>query len=284
MSPPSLPVKSIDDSATAHNDVTLDLAKKESAHHLGKEMDDLYSMMRNRALTIKAYRISDPNSPTAAENVKTVHFVRHGQGFHNLMADMAHEAGRDWTQFVASSSNPYVTPELLDPPLTEKGRRQANILRHIIKNLNPLPELIVLSSQCRALQTGIISFQDLLSKGVPFIAHEMAREESGVHICDKRRSKSFQMLEFPQIDFSLLEHEEDMIFSDVGRESKLDVGERIYRFFDWLEKRKESHVGVVSHSGWLMTFFNGICECDEGLKGWFQTGEMRSVKLVFNRR
>lgn len=132
-----------------------------------------------------------------------------------------------------------------------------------------------------ALQTGVIVFEELIPQGVPFLAHEMAREETGVHICDKRRPTSRQAKEFPQIDFSLLESEDDVIFQKDHRESKAEVGERVYQFMEWLSKRPEKHVAISSHSGWLLTVFNGICECNESLKGWFQTGEMRSVKLEF---
>ena len=172
-------------------------------------------------------------------------------------------------------------PEILDAPLTEKGRQQAFLLQPVIKAMAIKPELIVLSPNCRALQTGIIVFEELIEQGVPLVAHEMVREENAVHVCDKRRPKSRQAKEFPQVDFSLLETEEDVIFRNDRRESKAEVGERVYKFLVWLSQRTEKHVGVSSHSGWLLTVFNGICECDESLKGWFQTGEMRSVKLEF---
>ena len=172
-------------------------------------------------------------------------------------------------------------PEILDAPLTDKGRRQARILQPAIKSFADQPQLIALSPNCRALQTGLIAFEHLIAKNdVPFIAHEMAREENGVHVCDKRRPTSQQKQEFPQVDFSLLESEEDIIFRNDRRETKLEVGERIYRFMEWLfEKRSEEHIGVASHSGWLLTVFNGVCTCHNDLKKWFHTGEMRSVKV-----
>jgi hypothetical protein len=85
------------------------------------------------------------------------------------------------------------------------------------------------------------------------------------------------------VDFGHLDTEEDVIFQNDRRETKIEVGERIYLFMEWLSERSERHVGVASHSGWLLTLFNGVCESDEILKGWFQTGEMRSVKLEFIR-
>merc|ERR1712113_399522 len=92
------------------------------------------------------------------------------------------------------------------------------------------------------------------------------------------------MGEFPMVNFDLIESDEDVLFSHERRESKVEVGERIYKFMEWLELRDEKHIGVTSHSGWLFTLFNGVAECDEKLKTWFQTGEMRSVKLVFSRK
>ena len=80
--------------AAAHSEVTIALAKKESAEHM-EGMKELYDSMREKPLIIKAYALDDPNAPADA---KTVHFVRHGQGFHNLMADLAKAEGREWVQ------------------------------------------------------------------------------------------------------------------------------------------------------------------------------------------
>mmetsp|Transcript_12825 Transcript_12825/g.23073 ORF Transcript_12825/g.23073 Transcript_12825/m.23073 type:complete len:180 (-) Transcript_12825:40-579(-) len=175
-------------------------------------------------------------------------------------------------------------PEILDAPLTNKGREQALLLQPAVRALQNQPELVVFSPNCRALQTGSIVFEELIGK-VPFVAHEMVREGTGVHVCDKRRPKTRQEKEFPLIDFSLLESEEDVIFMEDRRESKLDVSERIYKFLEWLELRDEKHVGVSSHSEWLLTAFNanfqavGSCNTD-----WFQTGEMRTAILEFIRK
>lgn len=268
-----------------HNDITLDLAKKESASHF-HGMQELYDEMRKRPLKIRAVPvdeiIDDKTSSDTVTKVMTCHFIRHGQGFHNLMADLFHGAGKQWTQFEKSDDNPYVMPEILDAPLTEKGRQQAAALQQTIK-ICEQPQIILLSPNCRALQTGVIAFEYIVKNDeIPFFAHEMLREETGVHLCDKRRSVSRQRQEFPMVDFSLIEDDEDNIFLEDRRETKMEVGERIYKFFEFLYSREETAIGITSHSGWLMTAFNGICEVDHShLKKWFQTGEMRSVKLIF---
>jgi broad specificity phosphatase PhoE len=262
----------------AHTEATLALAKQECAEHM-EGMDEAISEMQARPLRVKAYSLDDPNAPTSG-NIKTLHFVRHGQGFHNLMADIAKKEGRKWVNFSKTEDNPYFMSEILDAPLTEKGRRQALTLQPIVQKMKDQPELIAFSPNCRALQTGMLVFEHLSGK-VPFVAHEMIREENGVHVCDKRRPKSRQEHEFPMIDFSLLETEEDVLFLSDRRETKIEVASRVYNFLEWLESRTENHVGVASHSAWLLTAFNANFKCDESLKGWFQTGEMRSAILEF---
>lgn len=268
-----------------HDEITIQLAKKESAHHY-HGMEELKRKMETRELQVKAFAIDDDNAPSVDSTsdqgiIKIIHFVRHGQGFHNLLADIYSSQGKEWTQFKREDDNPYVRMELLDAPLTDKGRKQAKALQSQIESMEPL-EIVLLSTNCRALQTGIITFQSYVNK-IPFIAHEMIREEIGVHLCDQRRSISSHKLEFPMVNFDLVPSDEDILFQYDKRESKMDVGERIYSFLEWLEKRDEKHIGVTSHSGWLFTLFNGIVDCDDKLRLWFHTGEMRSVKLVFTR-
>lgn len=246
-------------------------------------MEECFAELQKRPLRIKAYSLRE--GPPNSDTVKTLLLTRHGQGFHNLLADIFRKHGREWTQNVATDNNPYTTPEIVDAPLTEKGRQQALNLQSEVRELAERPELVVLSPNCRAIQTGLLVFEDLIAAKVPFMAHEMVREEFGVHLCDQRRPVSRQKVEFPQVDFSLLETDEDSLFRTDARETKLQVGQRVYRFLEWLGKRPERVVGVASHSAWLLTLMNGVCECvgedQEQLKMWFQTGEMRSVKLEF---
>lgn len=110
-----------------------------------------------------------------------------------------------------------------------------------------------------------------------------------MHFCDKRRAVSELKREFgATVDFKNILSEEDPLFSASGRETKKEVGERIYNFLIWLRDREEGEIGVASHSGWLMSLFNGVVsvdrEEDKSLKEWFGTGEMKSVELVFTTK
>ena len=85
-------------SCVEHDAVTIALSKKESAEHL-EAMGGVYDVMRSKPLLVNAYALDDPNAPSEDDpNVKVVHFVRHGQGFHNLLADMYKARGIEWKQ------------------------------------------------------------------------------------------------------------------------------------------------------------------------------------------
>lgn len=50
--------------------------------------------------------------------------------------------------------------------------------------------------------------------------------------------------------------EEDECWSPVERETLHDIGRRVNEFLDWLVKRPETHVVVVSHGVWLECCFH----------------------------
>lgn len=54
-------------SLASHDEVTLALAKKESAEHL-HGMKEVYDDMRQRSLLVRAYAIDDPNSPSLGDD------------------------------------------------------------------------------------------------------------------------------------------------------------------------------------------------------------------------
>ena len=323
-------------------DVTAQLATKESQEQM-VGMKAVYDEFRNRPIIIRAHFCSDAdislvvsdtttttNTNAASSNnssssgplkvIKVIHFIRHGQGFHNLLADIAIESGMTWTQFESSISNstttnthtastttpttpknnnPYMRPEVLDAPLTELGRKQAQQLHYeIVQNFTTPIDCVYVSPHCRTLQTGLIAFQHCInhppttSKAtgtvkIPFmVAHELLREESGVHICDQRRDIAWQSIEFPQYDFhSHCPNDIDPLFHSQTRETKLQVAQRIYQFMEYLSTLEQhvDNIAVVSHSGWLHILFNAIVQddCHPSLKKWFQTGEMRSVQVEF---
>ncbi|KAL0285080.1 UNVERIFIED_CONTAM: Phosphoglycerate mutase-like protein 2 [Sesamum angustifolium] len=214
---------------------------------------------------------------------KTIHLVRHAQGFHNVAGRKDHSA--------------YMLPELFDAELTPLGWQQVDNLRKHVRSsgLSRRIELVVVSPLLRTMQTAVgvfggdgyedgIDVPPLMAENAgnssrpaisslnspPFVAMELCREHlgvleeyrnqseliccimQGVHWCDKRRSISEYKPLFPAIDFSLIESDDDTLWKLDVREANEDLGARGLKFFNWLSTRKETNIAVVTHSGFLI--------------------------------
>ncbi|KAL7472923.1 hypothetical protein ACHAXS_013305 [Conticribra weissflogii] len=226
---------------------------------------------------------SDGASITSGSDTKIVHFQRHGQGYHNLICDMWREAGKP-IDFDSSDPNlnPVVRPEFLDPPLTALGIQQCSSQRKLCSTLSP--ELVIVSPMLRCIQTAKLSFRDHVGR-VPWISHEGCREELGLLVGNKRRSISDIWSDYPEIDFSPIEHDEDVLWDQYGdrRETLLEKSERIYKFLsEYVRGRPEKEVAIVCHSAYLFTLLNAVMDIEEEeLRSWFLTSEVRSLKITF---
>lgn len=196
---------------------------------------------------------------------KTLHLVRHGQGYHNVAGEKDFGA--------------YMSYEYVDASLTPLGWQQVdNLRKHIWKTgIASRIELVVTSPLTRTMQTAAGVFggggyidgdacPPLMVAGAgnsnhaaitsancpPFIAIEWCREHLGVHPCDKRKDISEYRLLFPGIDFSLVEENEDVLWKSDVREEEEEVAARGRTFINWLLTRKEKEIAVVSHSGFLI--------------------------------
>jgi hypothetical protein len=107
-------------------------------------MDALFADMSTRSVVVRAVPIDSPPPSFPGYTLlktKSVHLARHGQGFHNMLADSYRQDGKEWEQFVNDERNPYVRGEILDAPLTQKGRLQAEALREVTKAMDPPVEV-----------------------------------------------------------------------------------------------------------------------------------------------
>jgi broad specificity phosphatase PhoE len=223
---------------------------------------------------------------------KTVHFQRHGQGYHNLIGEMYRDILRRPIDLDDRdpATNPFLRPEMCDSPLTEKGRLECAARREEASVLKP--QIVIVSPLHRAIQTAMLSFADFRTSStssiisIPWMAHEGAREQHGLLQCNKRRSVTDAQLEFPSIDFSAVESNHDVLWQPEARESPTAETERIYDFLtDFLMARGEDELAVVGHSAWLFTMCNAVVDCgdDAVLKSLFKTSEIRSMQLSFYR-
>ncbi|KAK9915171.1 hypothetical protein WJX75_005575 [Coccomyxa subellipsoidea] len=230
---------------------------------------------------------------------KVVHFVRHGEGFHNVAGKKDYSQYKRW--------------DLEDAHLTAHGWEQAHALRkHLAKLPEPLNvEAVIVSPLSRALQTAVGAFggdawqpndpdealmvaqEAVPEKGVqheavssagcpPFIAWEYCREHLGLHPCDRRGKISMLQKTYPAVDFSLIETEEDELWKPDSRETHAEIRERGAAFVKWLLARPERRLAVVSHSSFLFylmqNFGHQVSTTVQGeLRRWYENCEMRTV-------
>ena len=182
-------------------------------------------------------------------------------------------------------SCPAVLPAMEDPPLTKIGRNDARALKEAAANT--CPELLIMSPMRRATQTILIGFVEHISRNkIPAVANEDCREQLCCNLSDKRSSVSDLAAEYPQVNYDLLQSDEDIQWSPSRRESMLDMSHRCASFLQWLGSRPEREVVVGSHSAWLLAVFTVVVDVAPGQEGAlhpvFKTGEMRSVVLEWS--
>ena len=290
------------------------------AEHAATTHDVREKLESERSIRFVAVPWNPASGARPGTDQMIVHFIRHGQGFHNAAAARAKEMGGTFPSGNASAdavmtlggavyTTPYMREEMVDPPLTQSGRDQARALQPRTALLAPL--FVAVSPLSRAALTGLLAFAHAvdrsasrarsiysrspdLSGAVPFVAHELLRERIGVHTCDKRRTRSESEFDFPYVDFSLIS-ELDTQWTPAKRETDEEISSRGYALLCWLHdatrrfscdaggaERKE--VAVATHSSWLLSLFTTVLEIDRrehpGLTEWFATGEMRSVMVT----
>ncbi|KAH1245104.1 Phosphoglycerate mutase-like protein 1 [Glycine max] len=234
-------------------------------------------------------------SPHPLHRCKTLHLVRHAQGFHNVEGEKNFEA--------------YKSYDLFDANLTPLGWNQVDNLREHVKasGLSKKIELVIVSPLLRTMQTAVgvfggeaytdgINVPPLMNDNVgdsrrpaisslnvpPFIAVELCREHLGVYPCDKRRNITDYRHMFPAIDFSLIENDDDILWKPDIREKNEEVAARGLKFLEWLWTRKEKEIAVVTHSGFLFHSLSAFGnDCHPNVKNeictHFANCELRSM-------
>lgn len=258
------------------------------------------------------YSLGPPESGFSiflAERTKKVHFIRHAEGFHNVATK---ETGSN--DCLLRGDKPATEHPLYDSRLTEKGIRQAEDLKEYLarrpsgsRSFTAF-DLVVVSPLTRTCETALHVFgqprepgkPSFLSKGeapigtpehaagiqVPpprFLVREECRERWGHYVCDGRRSITEIAAEFPNFDFSEIVHDQDVFYSD-ERESDEHCCDRAVKFLEWLNKRPEKCIAVVTHSSFLRHLFGQFGETlhyedREDLQRLAGNCELRSIVL-----
>jgi broad specificity phosphatase PhoE len=238
-------------------------------------------------------------------HTKTIHFIRHGEGWHNI--GLANH----------------------DAQLTPRGWQQAHALGRHMQNyeITRDVQLVVVSPLFRALETAAGVFGvaaassptlgkespttaaasapaellmiaqsevpevrcthpavNIKRPGLEFLANELCRERLGPSSCDSRRKCSESAAFFPGIDFSLIKDDADPHWRPGNVEPEEAVVLRGRQFLQWLMSLPQSNIAVVTHSAFLWFTLSGfgsenIRPVREKLQRWYENCEMRSVVL-----
>ncbi|KAG0558496.1 hypothetical protein M758_10G030500 [Ceratodon purpureus] len=241
-----------------------------------------------------------PSGAYPMARCKIIHLVRHGQATHNK------------ARIESPNDSVYESELYFDAPLTDLGWTQAQLVHEHIANTNSIkPQLVVTSPLSRCIQTAIGVFGSgnslrpseskfnalmldnvagtrpaISAEGCPrFVAVEYCRECMGQHPCDRRRSISELMEQYPAVDFSDIVNDEDVHWKAETRERDEEVRYRAAAFATWLCNQTEQRIAVVAHSGFLWAFTRLFGEDLTGkvrgeLQGGYGNCELRSVVLV----
>ena len=179
-----------------------------------------------------------------------IYFIRHGQGVHNIE-----------------------TPDNINwnikfPKLTNLGIEQSlNVKNKIdIDNI----DLVVVSPLMRTLQTAEYIFGKNKKK---IISIEHIKEYIR-NPCDYREPKMLLENRFPYIDFRDISDSNNM--NDL--ESEKNLNDRIKLFYQWVTKRNETNIAVVTHGAFLEHLLNSNLFNIEN-KEWFDNCEVRSAYI-----
>ena len=113
-----------------------------------------------------------------------------------------------------------------DAQLTDLGKEQARDLQGRTAALGGV-EVLVVSPMRRAIQTGLLAFEEQVARGLPVVATEAAHEIAGRHTCDCRLPLADLAAQFPTVDFSGVGSEEDPFWGD-GRSVNKEGGKRVF--------------------------------------------------------
>ena len=208
------------------------------------------------------------------KQVRRIIFVRHGESEYNLACTDA-----KGNQHMSPQGGPNGTmskdhKDYLDSGLTSTGIKQAQSIQDHVMKLNP--ELAVSSSMRRALQTATYAMKKV-SDDVPIVCSEHVREMMFKPAWyTKRDLLSKHKKQFPHVDFSAIEDEEDSMFNNIDgtRERSDDVVVRIAKFMKWLSRRKEKTIVVFCHG-----FFIRILFTEEKMKKLFEMNNINVADL-----
>ena len=174
--------------------------------------------------------------------MKNLYFVRHGYALHNFL-------------YWKIGNKAY---DIRDTQLMQKGVEQATSLANTWEDINDI-ELVVSSPSIRTLDTALLVFKNTNHKIVA--CDDVLEYPLGSEECNRRKDKTVLQALYPQVDFSNIKYEK--LPWNYKHETKNCLHKRIETFIDWIKKRPEKNICVVSHSSFIGELKDGVIGDEE---------------------
>ena len=166
---------------------------------------------------------------------KYLYAVRHGEATHNVL-------------FKEVGMMTFFDENYYDTELTDKGFNQAQDLGNKWVDKDKM-DLVIVSPLSRTLQTAVNIFKNTKVK---IIALDCLKEyPQGLHTCNRRKTKKELIKLFPTIDFSYLDSNEDLMWSDIDTEPIEELLRRINKMYDFIENTPHKNIALVGHNSFI---------------------------------
>ena len=188
------------------------------------------------------------------DDARLVHLLRHGEALHQQRARSEALLGRVCRchDVVSDPAGcPYLSDDLIDDPLTDAGRLQAQ--RALNVDVDVAGVDLVWAAACRrSLQSARLALPS-----VRCIAREELRARVGPHRHSWRVRRSQLQREHPEVDFGAVVDDEDALARAVAvvGEPRAHLHERAVTFVDSLFHQPARRVAVVTHFTLLLALF-----------------------------
>lgn len=226
-------------------------------------------------------RLNNPPAPVfkaLPQGGKLVWYMRHGESTANVAKQIA--KARD----EAEGTNKYEhavqkNKQLIDAPLTDNGKEQAQATSELVASWPEKPTLIVASPMTRAIQTAAIIFEDVLASGAAKLVIRPELREFGGTLQENRGSTLEQLLKSPHLkalarwedvkkalspskspgigsDAWGKQWSEKWATADGSWEKHCNDPSRLASFATWLAANDDKLIATVSHWGTINNILN----------------------------
>ena len=141
---------------------------------------------------------------------------------------------------------------------------------------------VLVSPLTRTIQTAALAMSGAKGrhKMCTPLAAELCRERYGKFPCDKRHPRSFLQQKYKDVDFAMMEDDEDKLWTANHHETDEEINARAARFLEWVWQHvNEKQILVSTHSHFILALYAAL-----GLDGAPRPGNADLIPLVLSRR